>query len=288
MAVDTTAAAANNPATAQLNQTVQQHARALCSQLSQGLSGDAASSSNALTSCTAELRQLVGYNAKLTRALAGSPAVGSAEDEEELHTSCQQRQELLQELLNTLDSSSQGLRTQLDACHKLLATPPCKEDPESIIRYAHTLRHGFAPLGAAPNLPPIPPAPQLPFMLYSTLRKYQMDLAAQQQQQQAGGTQQQPQQQLPAPPAGTAQQQQQQEPGAAAPPAAAAAGQQQPQQQQPAGAAESAPATAVQPPAAAAQPMQFRLNEDLDEGFDIGETASEEESWSDDDESDTE
>lgn len=252
-----------------LSGSVQQHARNLHSQLSQALSGtsDADTTSN---TAEPELRQLVACNARLARALASRQAPAAAEDAEELQAACYQRQELLQELLQSLDGSVLGLRAQLDACHKLLRTPPCKEAPEDIIRCAHTLRHGFAPLGTAPGLPPVPPAPQIPFMLHSTLRMYHMDLAQQQQQQQ---TVQQPQQLPPVPSL-----QQQQQPAAAA--AAAAAGVQQP-------ASEAALPAAVPEAAPVSQVMQFRLNADLDDDeFDPGETASE--SGYDEEEDDTE
>lgn len=279
-----------------LNHSVQQHARNLHSQLHQTLGSipNSASVDN-VSSSAAELRQLVACNAKLARALAGSnttaqaqapapAAAPSTDDAEELRKSCQRRQELLQELLQTLDSSAQGLRSHLDACHKLLSIPPCKEDPDSIIRYAHTLRHGFAPLGSAPNLPPVPPAPQLPFMLHSTLRLYHMDLAAQQQQQQGAP----PPSQLPAAAAAGLQPQPLAAPTGATEAAAGAAATTAVPAGAQAGTAEAA-APAAPAAAAGAQMMQFRLNEDLDEEFDIGETASEEESWSDeDDEDDTE
>jgi hypothetical protein len=103
-------------------------------------------------------------------------------------------------------------------------------------------------------------------MLHSTLRLYHMDLAQQQQQQQQA-VQQPPQ----LPPVPSLQQQQQ--------PAAAAASGQQPASEAvlPAAAQESAPVSQV---------MQFRLNADLDDEFDPGETASESEYEEDDTESD--
>jgi len=196
-----------------LSHSVQQHARALHGQLSQLLAStldDA--SSPAIVATAQELRQVTACNNQLARALAATASniqgpAPAAEDAEELQTACNQRQELLQDLLQTLDDSVQGLRTQLDACHKLVRVPPCQQDPEDIIRYAFTLRHGFAPLGSAPGLPMVAPAPQLPFIMHSTLRMYNMDVANQKQQVQQG-----PQ----APDLAAMQAQQQQQPAAPA------------------------------------------------------------------------
>jgi len=131
------------------------------------------------------------------------------------------------------------------------------QSPDKIIRYAHTLRNAFAPLGKAPGLPQVPPAPQLPFMLCSTLRAYNMELAKQQQQL------------LPAqPPAAQHTQQQDQQQEAAG---AAAVLVQHQQQEVPAEVAAAVPA------------IQFMLNADLLED-ELGSQV--EEDFSEDDYSD--
>lgn len=267
-----------------LNVSAQHHATNLHRQVSQLL----ASSSDASIpqQLTSELSQLVSASTQLAAGLAqhqltktAGDAAAASEELEELQAASNKRQLLLQQLLSTLDDSSVALRAQLDACHKLLSTPPCKQDPEDIIRYAFTLRHGFAPLGSAPGQPQVPPAPQIPFMLHSTLRLYNMDLLAQQQQQQVAGVQaptaaaqQQPevQQQQEQP---QQQVQQQQQPAAAS--TDDTPGQQQQQQQQ------ELPQAQAQ---AQAQPaVQFMLNTDLLD--DLGEEVTEE--YSDEEYSDS-
>jgi hypothetical protein len=215
------------------------------------------------------LQSLAVASAALGRALATAHSSrqqqqlqqpGTSEEQEEAQEAYSRREQLLGDLLQLLDSSAQSLRSQLDSCHKLLDTKPCMEDPEQIIRYAHTLRYGFAPLGSTPGLWQVPPAPQIPFMLHSTLRQYHMELAAQQQQQDATqlSQEQHQQQQVQLPPPGMAGAALQQQEGAAA---AAQQQQQAPEQQQ-------------------QQPMpraiSFQLNQDLEEEPDM-ETASEEE-----------
>eukprot|EP00775_Hariotina_reticulata_P007889 gene7889-8085_t len=68
---------------------------------------------------------------------------------------CRKRQQLMNDMLQLLDQSAQALRTRLDDCHRILKVKPCMQDPNMIIRYAHTLRTAFAPLGKAPGLPQV-------------------------------------------------------------------------------------------------------------------------------------
>uniref|UniRef100_A0A383WFD6 Uncharacterized protein n=1 Tax=Tetradesmus obliquus TaxID=3088 RepID=A0A383WFD6_TETOB len=253
-----------------LNHAAQQQAAGLHAQLS-SLLGPVASAPPADTSTASEqqqqqqqqaalqhLQSLALANAALGRALAATQGskqqqqAGAPEELEEAQEAFSSREQLLGNLLQLLDSSAQGLRDQLDSCHKLLETKPCMEDPEQIIRYAHTLRYGYAPLGCTQGQLQVAPAPQLPFMLHSTLRTYHMEMAAEQQQAAPPGPEQQQQiGQLPA-----VQQQD-----------ASAAAAQQPQQQQ-----QQQAAVPQQPSLASL----FQLNKDLEDEEEL-ETASEEE-----------
>jgi hypothetical protein len=248
-----------------LNHTAQQQAANLHAQLSKLLAPPANTANDSTTDpeqqqqiASQHLLSLALTNTALSRALTAPSSKqqqpGTAEELEEVQEACSRREQLLNDLLQLLDSSSQALRDQLDGCHKLLETKPCMEDPERIIRYAHTLRYGYAPLGTAPDLWQVPPAPQIPFMLHSTLRQYHMELASQQQRD--GVQLDQQQQQALLPPQGL--------PGASLQQQDGAAGQQQ-------------------QPLPVQQPMplgiSFQLNQDLDdeEENEELESASEEE-----------
>jgi hypothetical protein len=265
----------------ELNHTAQQQAAGLHAQLSKLLAPPRRPADSAIDSTTDPYQQqqvasqhllsLALANTALSRALTAPSSKqqqpGTAEEQEEVQEACSRREQLLDDLLQLLDGSSQALRDQLDSCHKLLDTKPCMEEPERIIRYAHTLRYGYAPLGTTPMLWQVPPAPQIPYMLHSTLRQYHMELASQQQQDGAQPAQQQ--QQDGAQPA---QQQQQQQavlppqgvPGATLQQPDGAAAQQQ-QQQEP---------VPMQQPVPLA--ISFQLNQDLEDDEEL-ETASEEE-----------
>lgn len=257
---NTTTTTTMSPTPHSLDQVVQQSARDLHAHLASELNNQQLCGANSPTE--QELSQLTASNAQLARAISSAAAAAPAPDDaDELAAACSQRQELLQDLLQTLDGAVLGLRAQLDACHKLLRTAPvCKARPDAIIRYAHTLRHGFAPLGAAHGVPQVPPAPQLPFMLCSTLRMYNMDLAAQQQQQAGGpagaGAGQPPPaallQPMQLPPSQPPSQQQPDAAGVVAPDQATAAG---------------AAAAAAPPPPPAAPIIDFMLNQDLGDDF---------------------
>lgn len=87
------------------------------------------------------------------------------------------------ELQAVLDETARSLAQRVDEAAKLLdATPalPPGVTGEQIVRYSSTLRHAFAPLGEAQGQWQVPPAPQVPHMLHSTLRLYNRELAQQQ------------------------------------------------------------------------------------------------------------
>jgi hypothetical protein len=231
------------------------------------------------------IAQLVALNTRLVASIGRAADKSDTHQQtdielEEVRAATAQRQATLQQLLTTLDDSAQRLRAQLDSCHKLLAVPPCSGDPSAILRYAYTLRHGFAPLGAAPGQLQVPPAPQVPFMLHSTLRLYNMELLAQQQQAAAAsggaGALLPP---APPPPAlpGAPATMGQPEAGAGA----AAAGPQE-------GGAAAVQQLAASPPRAPQPPqppaVQFLLNQDLlDELGEVVEEDYSEEEYSDSD-----
>jgi hypothetical protein len=74
--------------------------------------------------------------------------------------------------MSQLEASIEGLRSTLDSAHKLLEQPANVIDPSLVVTYAARLRHHFYPLGTTPGLPAVPPAPQPPFMLASSLNQW--------------------------------------------------------------------------------------------------------------------
>lgn len=135
----------------------------------------ATSSSRDFASCLANsapaLRRFVTAHAAATRE-AASNAASISEQEQELSTAAQHQATCLLQLMTQLEASIEGLRSTLDSAHKLLEQPANVIDPALVVTYAARLRHHFYPLGTTPGLPAVPPAPQPPFMLASSLNQW--------------------------------------------------------------------------------------------------------------------
>lgn len=156
----------------QLNNEAQAHAAELQAAVTQMLWPAGYDTSSRRDSACAELQAVFIRNEALQRQINNKHRSAGADEVDDMQAACRERAVVLNNLLQQLDDSICSLRSQLDESEQLLRVLPCTTAPNTIIKYSHTLRHVFQPLGITLHQLGAPPAPQEFHFIPSSLKKY--------------------------------------------------------------------------------------------------------------------